>query len=222
MSVCDGFAHLFESREGAEAWWEQTLCRMYTTARQLWREEDDAILLLYGGQPSAVGTSRQTPGVVTRLERKLAAGWRPESVSALEGFLWARLRYEYKSLLCLRCGVRQWQLLSDHILGVVGTSEDDGAVVLAHSQMIAQERQARAAELAAVRSALEASTGLCQLLDAIAEEVAASEEADEDATAEGWRKRVLQRVGSRLNLSQAALHQRLKRIRDTWQEVAGR
>ncbi len=220
MSICHSLAHLFDTREAAEAWWEQFLCHMYTTARQLWREEEDAIALLYGGSPGAVEVPRKVTGVVTRLERKLSDGWRPESVPALEDFLWSRLRYEYKGLLCLRSGVHRWQPLSDEILSVVESGERDGHAVRAQSQMDAEERQARYAELEAVRNALARSPGLRQLLDAVSEEVLASEEADEDPTAEGWRKHVLQRAGARLDSSQDGLHQRLKRIRDVWQRVA--
>ena len=213
MSICESFAHLFDSREAAEAWWPDMLCQMYTTACQLWHEEDDAVTLLYGGKPSTTETRRSVTGVVTRLRRKCDEGWLPATLPALEGFLWSRLNYEYKTLLCLRSGVQLWQPVSNEVLEVLGAESENTH----SSQLAADERQARAEKLEAVRTALQDHPSLCQLLDAVTEEVLASEEADENPTGPGWRKRVLQRAGGRLGISQAALHQRLKRIRDAWE-----
>jgi hypothetical protein len=193
---------------------------MYATAGQLFHGEDDAGVLLYGGRPTPSDTSRRVTGVVPRLERRLADRWRPQSIEDLEGFLWSRLRWEHKHYLQILAGLHPWQSLSNEILDVVRDPEADGAESVERSNVAAEERQARAAQVQAVRDALDRKPKLRGLLDALTDEIAASEEADEDVTAPGWRKSVLRRTGARLGLSQSSLHQNLKRIRDVWEQVA--
>jgi hypothetical protein len=220
MSICEGFAHLFTSIDAAEQWWQQMLCRMFTTACQLCSNQEDACILLYGGKPDATETGRDVIGAVARLERKINSAWRPESVGALEGFLWSRLHYEYRTLLCLVSGIAPQRRMAREILELArAPEEDDPAVGLGRTLSTADERQAHAKVLDRTRVALAGKPRLLELLDALTSAVIASEDANEDI-GEGWRKRILQRVGDQLGLNQAALHQRLKRIRGIWESVA--
>jgi hypothetical protein len=222
MDIVERIVHLFEGPEAAKAWWQQMQCRMYTTACQLWHEQEDASTLLYGWHVIGRESSQRLTGVVRRLERKLGTGWQPDSVQDLEAFLWSCLRYEYKTLLRLKCGVPAHQLLAAEILEIVSatgnleTDIDPLTVCLR-----ADERRARAAALETPCAALASKPELLQTLKAIAEAVAESDDAGEDATAAGWRKRVLQRAARRLGISQDTLHKRLERLREVWESVGG-
>ena len=214
MVLPAGIGRLFPDEAAAEAWWRQIQCRLYTAASQLWHEEEDASTLLYGGEVIGVWSTVRLTGVVPRLHNALARDWRPPTIARLEGFLWSRLRFEYRTLLCAKAAPSPSPLpdialeqLVDELASCPDARPMDGEAFLS----LADERSVQG-----LREALAAKPDLLATLKTIADLIIESEDAGENLRDEGWRKRLLTKCAETMGVTQNTLHKRLERIRRTW------
>jgi len=204
---------LFPDEEAAAAWWRLVQCRLYTAASQLWHEEEDASTLLYGGELIGRWSTLRLTGVIPRLHNALARGWRPTTLARLEGFLWSRLRFEYRTLLCAKASappVSLPDLALEQLVEALTGGSDAGPM---DGEALLSLADGRGVEV--LREALAAKPDLLATVDTISDLITTFEEAGEEMD-EGWRKRLLGQCAEQLGVSLNALHKRLERIRVAW------
>lgn len=204
---------LFPDDEAAAAWWRQVQCHLYTAAFQLWHEEEDASTLLYGGELVGHWSTLRLTGVIPRLHNALERGWRPPTLARLEGFLWSRLRFEYRTLLSAISSAPPISLPERGLEQLVETLAVGADPIPTDEEALLSLADGRGVE--GLRKTLAAKPDLLATVDTLADLITTLEESGDEMD-EGWRKRLLGQCAERLGVSLNALHKRLERIRQSW------